>query len=184
MIWFHLLKKSWIEEFSFFAVFRNSDLGQADKSASSIRFIMEILYCLTLFGHFSSVEIAFFESLPLSIFYIWSDLFLDCNSYINWMELVVRVWVSFQSMGLRWIMLPIINSWSMLCHHLVLVRSVCENEILLIYIIQQKENSILPRMTSKTDLLVFRTPCNHKVRARNLSDLLEEDRFIHLPRFR
>ena len=72
----------------------------------------------------------------------------------------------------------------MLCHHLVLVRSVCENEILLIYIIQQKENSILPRMTSKTDPLVFRTPCNHKVRARNLSDLLEEDRFIHLPRFR
>ena len=165
-------------------MFSNSDLGQPDKSASSIWFIMEILYCLTLFGHFSSVEIAFFQSVPLSIFYVWSDHFLNCNSYINWMELVVRVWVSFQSMGLKWIMLPIINSWSMLCHHLVLVRSVCENEILLIYIIQQKDNSIWPRMTSKTDLLVFRTLCNPKVRVRNLSDLLGEDRFMHLPRFR
>ena len=161
-------------------MFSNSDLGQPDKSASSIWFIMEISYCLTLLGHFSSVEIAFFQSLPLSIFYIWSDPFLDCNSYINWMELVVRVWVSFQSMGLKWIMLPIINSWSMLCHHLVLVRSVSENEILLIYIIQQKDNSIWPRMTSKTDLLVFRTLCNPKVRVRNLSDILGEDPCIYL----
>ena len=68
----------------------------------------------------------------------------------------------------------------MLCHHLVLVRSVSENEILLIYIIQQKDNSIWPIMTSKTDLLVFRTLCNPKVRVRNLSDILGEDPCIYL----
>ena len=56
----------------------------------------------------------------------------------------------------------------MLYHHLVQVRSACENEILLIYIIQQKVNST----------------CNLKVRSRNLSDLLGKDSFMNLPRFR
>ena len=139
-----------------------------DKSTSSIWFVMEMLYCSTFFDHLPCVEITFFQSLPFNIFYIWSDLFLDYSSYNNWIKLMLRVWVSFQSMGLNWIMLPIINSWSMLCHHLVQVRSACENEILLIYIIQQKVNST----------------CNLKVRFRNLSDLLGKDSFMNLPRFR
>ena len=64
------------------------------------------------------------------------------------------------------------------CYKLSNVRFVCENDILLTYIIQQTLKRSWPRMASKTDLLA--TSCNPKCGAGNFLNVLVEVHFRHL----
>ena len=54
------------------------------------------------------------------IVHVWTLLFAGYNTFTNRRNSVARVWIVFQSLGLNWIILSIINSWFMFYDHLVL----------------------------------------------------------------